>query len=99
MNWNNTERHDRSDTTVASRSTFNDPGGPPPSIAIAMALANLEDTPPSQTTFTLADEVDPDALDDLVTGDFHDVEVTFTVGDYLIIVQSTGRVQIRDLEE
>ncbi|WP_170977488.1 HalOD1 output domain-containing protein [Halorussus salinisoli] len=99
MDWNNTGRRDRADTTVRSRTTFNDSQGTPPSIAIAMTLANLEDTPPSQTSFTLADEVDPDALDALVTGDIHDVEVTFTVNDYLIVAQSNGRVQIRDVEE
>lgn len=99
MDWTTNERRDRLDTTVASRTTFNAPYGAPPSIAIAMALAELEGTPPSQTGFTLTDEVDPDTLDDLVTDDTDDVRVEFTVDDYLIVAQSNGRVQIRAIEE
>ena len=99
MNWTNSELHDRADTTVTSRTTFDDPRGAPPSIAIVTALAGLEETPPSRTDFTLADEVDPDALDDLVTGDTPDVRVEFTVGDYLVVVQGNGMVQIRTVGE
>ncbi|NHN57857.1 MULTISPECIES: HalOD1 output domain-containing protein [Halorussus] len=99
MNPTDTESRDRRDATVVSRTTFNDPRGAPPSIAIAEALAELEDTPPSRTDFRLADEVDPDALDDLVTDDPLDVRVEFTVDDYLVVVQSNGMVQIRTVEE
>lgn len=79
--------------------TFAVSQGPRPSVAIAMALAELEDTPLSQTTFTLADEVDPDALDDLVTDDSPDVTVAFTVTDYHIVAHGNGRVEIRTVEE
>lgn len=99
MNWNNTNIHDLSNTTVVRNTTFNDPPVESPSLAIAMALAALEEKPPSQTTFTLADEVDPDALNDLVTTETNDVGVTFTIDDYLIVAQSNGRVQIRTVKE
>lgn len=79
--------------------TFSVSRGPRPSVAIAMELAELEDTSLSQTTFTLAEEVDPDALDDLVTDDTHDVTVAFTVDDYRIVAHGNGRVQIRTVEE
>lgn len=99
MDWTTNDIDDRSDTPPAPRTIFTDLRDPPPSIVIAMALAKLEDTLPSQTNFTLANEIDPDALDDLVTDDTYDVKVTFTVGDYFIVAQSNGRVQIRDIEE
>lgn len=99
MDWTTNDINDRAGTTVASRLTFSEPRGPPPSIVIAMALAKLEDSPQSQTDFTLADNVDPDALDDLVTDDTRDVRVEFTVDDYLIVVQGNGMVQIQDIED
>lgn len=99
MDRTNNDINDPDDTTVASRLTFNDPQGPPPSIVIAMALAKLKDTPPSQADFTLADNVDPDALDDLVTDSTRDVRVEFTVEDYLIVAQGNGIVQIQDAED
>ena len=99
MNWITNNIDDVSDTTVTSRTTFDDPRDAPPSVTIAMALASLEDTPPSRTNFALIDEVDPDALDDLVTDDTHDVRVTFTVDDYVIVAQSNGTVKIHSVEE
>lgn len=95
----NNNINDRANTTVASRLTFNDPRGPPPSIVIAMGLAKLNATPPSQTGFTLADNVDPDALNALVTDSTRDVRVEFTVEDYLIVAQGNGIVQIQDVED
>lgn len=99
MDWTNTEIHDHPDTTVASLTTFDNPQDASPSIVIAMAIAELEDTPPSKTEFTLTDEIDPDALDDIVTDDAHNVTVEFTVDDYIIVAQSNGMVQIRTIEE
>lgn len=96
MDWIRTEIHDRSDSTDASRTTCVELRGAAPSTAIAMALAELEGTPPSLTGFTLADEVDPDALDDLVTTD--GVRVEFTVDDYLVVARGDGTVQIRTAE-
>lgn len=99
MDWTTTEIHDCPDTTIESLVTVDNPRDTPPSLIIAMTLAKLEDTPPSETDFTLTDEVDPDALDDLVTDDTLDVKVEFTVDDYLIVAQSNGLVQIHSVEK
>lgn len=96
MDWIHTEIHDRSDAADPSRTTSVDQRDAAPSTAIAVALAELEETPPSRTEFTLADEVDPDALDDLVTTD--DVRVEFTVDDYLVVVRGDGTLHIRTSE-
>lgn len=82
------------ETTVEYRTVFDETRGPPPSIAVAMALADLEDAPACRTDFTLAATIDPDALDDLVTGT-HDARVTFTIQNYLVVVQGDGRIRIR----
>lgn len=99
MDWITDVINDRPDTTVASRTTFDDPRGVSPSIAIATALATLEDAPPCRADFTLTDGIDPDALDDLVTDDVHDAMVAFTMDDYVVVAQSNGRVEIRASEE
>lgn len=99
MDWTPTDIIDRPDTTVASCTTFTDTQGASPSIAIATTLASLEDTSPCRTDFRLADEVDSDALNDLVTDDDHDVMVAFTIEDYIVVVQSNGRMQILATEE
>lgn len=92
MNWDN--QHGPPPTVVAHRTQFEDTRGPSPSVAVATALADLEDTPAYQTDFRLADTIDPDALDALVTAT-HNIRVTFPFQNYLVVVQGNGRVLIR----
>jgi hypothetical protein len=67
-------------------------------VAVATALAALDDDPAWQTDFTLADTIDPDALNDLVTAT-RDVRVTFPVQQALVVIQGDGRIQIRQGDE
>ena len=77
------------------RTKFNDPHGTLPSVTIATALASVENTPPYETDFSLADEIDPDTLDELLTNGPEDVEVTFTIEDYRVIAHGDGMVKIQ----
>lgn len=72
--------------------------GPPPSVVVATALADLDDDRAWQTDFTLADTIDPDALNDLVTAT-RGVRISFRIQQSLVIVQGDGRIQIRRRHE
>lgn len=96
MNWRN-EPGPR-DTTVKQRTVFDAGCGPPPSVIVATALADLDDDPAWQTDFTLADTIDPDALDDLVTAT-RGVRVSFPIQQSLVVVQGDGRIEIRQRHE
>ena len=98
MDESDNRTNDHGNTSVKYRTSFNDSQDGPPSIAIATALASLEETPPSATDFTLTEGVDPDALDTLITDDAHDVVIAFTIADYIVVVQSNGAVEIRDAD-
>ena len=99
MDESDNKINDRHNTSIKYRTTFNDSQDASPSIAIATALATLEETPPSATDFTLTEGVNPDALDNLVTDDAHDVSIAFTIADYLVVVQSNGTIRIGDVDE
>lgn len=64
---------------------------------IVEAVLDVADLPDGQTTLTLYEFVDPDALDDLVNASVSKqsaVEVRFTVEEYLVVVRSTGTILI-----
>lgn len=80
------------------RTTFSGSHSEQLSITIATALAKLKETPPTKTDFMLANVVDPEALDEFVTDGGQDVLVAFTIDDYHVITDSSGKVQIQSLE-
>ena len=86
------------ETTVEQRTVFDVGCGPPPSVVVATALADLNDDRAWQTDFTLADTIDPDALDDLVTAT-RGVRVSFPIQQSLVVVQGDGRIEIRQRHE
>lgn len=95
MDWLQIPQDDTTNATTPYRTKFNDPHGEQPCIAIATALARLEETRPGQTNFVLADEIDADALNDLLTVEANDVTVTFTMDDYRVVARSNGKIEIR----
>ena len=94
MNRDPTPSNDTTLKTV-NRTRFDEPHGAPPSVTIATGLATMEDVPPHETDFALADEIDPDALDELLTEEADDVAVTFTIDSYRVHAKSDGMVEIQ----
>jgi hypothetical protein len=58
-------------------------------------VAALEGTEPHKTSFQLHEYVDGEALDSLLASSSTELEVTFTVEDYRVTVDSTGSVDCR----
>ncbi|RBI60082.1 hypothetical protein DMJ13_20690 [halophilic archaeon] len=68
-----------------------------PKQAVVDAIVDVTQPVGGQTTLTLYEHLDPDALDDLITASADKcshVEVRFTVKEYLIIIRSTNTVLI-----
>lgn len=69
----------------------------PPVRGVVDVVLDVTDHPGGQTTLTLYEYLDPDALDDLVDAGADKrshVEVRFTVDDYLLVVRSTGTILV-----
>jgi Halobacterial output domain 1 len=65
--------------------------------SIIDVLIDVMESAGGQTTLSLYEYVDPDALEDIITASASkksDVEVRFTVEDYLVIVRSDNTVLI-----
>ncbi|RBI59980.1 hypothetical protein DMJ13_20040 [halophilic archaeon] len=68
-----------------------------PKQAVVDAVVDVTQPVGGQTTLTLYEHLDPDALDDLITASADKrshVEIRFTFEEYLIIVRSTNTVLI-----
>lgn len=96
-----TDSRSESGTFEVTRTTH-DWATTPPSIAIVETIAAIEDTDPVAIStdggLTLADHVDPDSLDALVTEERTTVDsVTVPIGDYSIRI--TDRELIVHLRE
>lgn len=65
-------------------------------VTIVEMLARAEGTSPQDLSFCLHDYIDADALGQLLTTADSELEVTFTVEDYRILVDEDGRVSCRE---
>lgn len=62
------------------------------SLAVVELLASLEGVQPHETSFQLNDYVDGEALDRLLSSANSAVEVSFTIEEYRVTVDSDGNV-------
>ena len=70
-----------------------------PSLCVVDALADADESISGQTTLTLYEHVQTDALDDVVGAGPEKrshVEVRFAVEEYLVVVRSTDTVLVYD---
>ena len=68
-----------------------------PKHGVVDAILDATDRPADQTTLTLYEHLDPDALDALIdasAGKRSHVEIRFTVDEYLVVVRSTSTVLV-----
>lgn len=75
-------------TTTSSGSSL------PPSIAVVEAISAAEGVEPAELDGSLYDSVDPDALDDLFSGERTNGQVVFEVFDYVVTVRADGDVRV-----
>ena len=70
-----------------------------PSTAVVEAIASIEDVCPIELStsgrLTLTDYVDPDALDQLFTGeDVDDIMISFSIDEYTVWIRK-GKIRVR----
>jgi hypothetical protein len=66
---------------------------------VVRALADINDTTPEELDLRLYDAVDPDALDSLFSRDEARPRVSFSVGDWRVVVDESRSVYVRTAEE
>lgn len=69
------------------------------SMSLVYALAELKETDPCDLGFTLADYVDPEALDLLFAGphasDRHDAAIHLDIDGYEVFINASGRIHVQ----
>ncbi|RBI59947.1 hypothetical protein DMJ13_19800 [halophilic archaeon] len=68
-----------------------------PTQAVVDAMLDMSEPPGGQTTLTLYEHIDPDALEDLIDASEDKrshVEVRFQVDEYLFVVRSTNTIRV-----
>ena len=71
----------------------------PVTVQIVEALAAHFDTEPTALEFSLADVVDPDALEALLESDADDLAVSFTVRGSAVTVTGDGTLLLSDRDD
>ncbi|WP_227380205.1 HalOD1 output domain-containing protein [Haladaptatus halobius] len=70
-----------------------------PTLTVVEAVVDVTTQVGGQTSLRLYEHVNPDALEDIITASSEkqsDVEVRFTIEEYLVIVRSTNTILIHE---
>ncbi|RQG92560.1 HalOD1 output domain-containing protein [Natrarchaeobius chitinivorans] len=72
---------------------------PPDSVQVVETIADHLETTPLEADFTLAEYVEPDALDTLLESDTEQLVVAFTLEELLVTVANDGTIEVRDVDD
>lgn len=94
----NTERSEpRSPPQYALTASYSIESGCSPALSVVEAVVDVTEPMGGQTSLRLYEHVNPDALEDIITASStkkSDVEVRFTIEEYLVVVRSTKTILI-----